>query len=274
MTDPETATEKDVETERPSESVFDSHCHLTDSRFEDDRVLVLNRAADSGVTHIVTIGSDLEDSKAGVTLARAHTGLWSTVGVHPHEVSKTPDSDLQGIRELATDQPKVVAIGETGLDFFYEHSPRSPQIKWFERHLALAHNVNLPVVIHSREAEDDTIAVIRNAPSSLRLVLHCFSGSLKLLEAGLAEGCYVSFSGLVTFVKYDGLDAVRAVPGDRILVETDAPYLTPVPHRGQRNEPSFVRHVIAGVARIRDEKIGDVADSTATNAARFYSIQS
>ncbi len=274
MTGPATATERDAGSEQPPESVFDSHCHLTDSRFEDDRLSVLNRAADAGVTHMVTIASDLEDSRSGVALARANPGLWSTVGVHPHEVSGTPDSDLEGIRELATDQPKVVGIGETGLDFFYEHSPRSLQIKWFERHLALAHNVNLPVVIHSREAEDDTIAVIRNAPSSLRLVLHCFSGSLKLLEAGLAEDCYVSFSGLVTFVKYDGLDAVRAVPGDRILVETDAPYLTPVPHRGQRNEPSFVRHVIEGVARIRDEKIGDVADSTATNAARFYSIQS
>ena len=223
---------------------------------------------------MVTIASDLEDSEAAVTLAGAHAGLWSTAGVHPHQVSETPDADLDGIRELARDRPEVVAIGETGLDFFYDHSPRSLQISWFERHLALAHDVGLPAVIHSREAEDDTIAVVRSAPSSLRLVLHCFTGSLRLLEAGLEEGCYVSFSGIITFAKYDGVYAVRAVPGDRILVETDAPYLTPVPHRGRRNEPSFVGHVIEAVARMRGDTVGDVANSTAANATRFYAIPS
>ena len=223
---------------------------------------------------MVTIASDLEDSEAAVALAGAHASLWSTVGIHPHEVSETPDADLDGIRELATSRPEVVAIGETGLDFFYDHSPRSLQIGWFERHLALAHDVGLPAVIHSREAEDDTIAVIRGAPSSLLLVLHCFTGSMKLLETGLEEGCYVSFSGIITFANYDGVDAVRAVPGDRILVETDAPYLTPVPHRGRRNEPSFVGHVIEAAARMRGDTVADCANSTAANAARFYAIPS
>lgn len=271
--DPETVTGKSAERKRRPESVFDSHCHLTHARFDDDRASVLDNAADAGVTHMVTIASDLKDSKAGVALARARTGLWSTAGVHPHEVSDTPDADLDGIRELATDQAEVVAIGETGLDFFYDHAPRELQRTWFERHLALAHDLGLPVVIHSREAEDDTIDLIRNAPSSLRLVLHCFTASLKLLEAGLAEDCYVSFSGIITFAKYDGADAVRAVPGDRILVETDAPYLTPVPFRGRRNEPSFVGHVIESVARMRGESVAEVARATAANAARFYAIQ-
>ena len=254
--------------------MFDSHCHLTDGRFDDDRAAVVTRARQAGVTRIVTIASDLEDAHTAAELAAAHDGMWSTSGVHPHEVSQARDDDLEGIRELATSRPEVVAIGETGLDYFYDHSPRELQRRWFENQLGLACELGLPLVIHSREAEDDTIAVIRNAPPSTSMVLHCFTGSMRLLEAALEVGCHVSFSGIVSFAKFDGHEAVRVVPGDRILAETDSPYLAPIPHRGKRNEPAFVTQVIEVMAGIRGESVEEMAESTTANATRFYALES
>ncbi len=221
---------------------------------------------------MVTVASNLEDARAAAALAEGHPALWSTAGVHPHEVSEAEDADLEAVRELAATHRRVVAIGETGLDYFYDHSPRELQRRWFEAHVELAADLDLPVVIHTREAEDDTIAVLRNAPESVLNVLHCFTGSMKLLEVGLEEGCYVSFAGIITFSKFDGQDGVRAVPEDRLLVETDAPYLAPVPRRGKRNEPAFVTHVVAALADIRGEDLDAVAKSTAENAERFYAL--
>jgi TatD DNase family protein len=253
--------------------VFDSHCHLTDGRFDQDRAAVVNGARQAGVTRLVTIASNLDDARAAVELAAEHDGIWSTAGVHPHEVSEAREDDLQGIRELAADRPEVVAIGETGLDFFYDHSPRDLQRTWFEAQLMLAHEVDLPLVIHSREAEDDTIALIRDAPTSTRMVLHCFTGSMRLLEAGLEAGCYVSFSGIVSFAKFDGQEAVRTVPRDRVLAETDSPYLAPVPHRGKRNEPAFIARVLEALADIRGESVEAVDACTTANANRFYALE-
>ncbi len=253
--------------------MFDSHCHLTDGRFDQDRAAVVNGARQAGVTRLVTIASNLDDARAAVELAAEHDGIWSTAGVHPHEVSEAREDDLQGIRELAADRPEVVAIGETGLDFFYDHSPRDLQRTWFEAQLMLAHEVDLPLVIHSREAEDDTIALIRDAPTSTRMVLHCFTGSMRLLEAGLEAGCYVSFSGIVSFAKFDGQEAVRTVPRDRVLAETDSPYLAPVPHRGKRNEPAFVARVLEALADIRGESVEAVDACTTANANRFYALE-
>lgn len=253
--------------------MFDSHCHLTDGRFDQDRAAVVNGARQAGVTRLVTIASNLDDARAAVELAAEHDGIWSTAGVHPHEVSEAREDDLQGIRELAADRPEVVAIGETGLDFFYDHSPRDLQRTWFEAQLMLAHEVDLPLVIHSREAEDDTIALIRDAPTSTRMVLHCFTGSMRLLEAGLEAGCYVSFSGIVSFAKFDGQEAVRTVPRDRVLAETDSPYLAPVPHRGKRNEPAFIARVLEALADIRGESVEAVDACTTANANRFYALE-
>ncbi|MCH7932741.1 MAG: TatD family hydrolase [Gemmatimonadetes bacterium] len=252
--------------------MFDSHCHLTDSRFDEDRSAVLDAASQAGVTRMVTVASDLEDARAAAALAQRHRGLWSTAGIHPHAVSEAAADDVEGVRELAAAHTEVVAIGETGLDYFHDHSPRRLQRRWFEAHLELAADLDLPIVIHTRDAEDDTISALRNAPKSVRKVLHCFTGSLKLLEVGLEEGCYVSFAGIITFSKFDGQAAVRAVPGDRLLAETDAPYLAPVPRRGKRNEPAFVTHVIAALADIRGEHVGAVAEGTAENAERFYAL--
>ena len=258
----------------PPKSVFDSHCHLTDGRFDEDRAAVLDAAVDAGVTRMVTVASDLEDTRAAADLAAGHSALWSTAGIHPHEVSEAGDGDLAVVRQLAATRPEVVAIGETGLDYFYDHSPRPLQRRWFEAHLEAAADLDLPVVIHTREAEDDTMTALRNTPQSVRKVLHCYTGSMKLLEVGLEAGCYVSFAGIITFSKFDGQDAVRAVPGDRLLAETDAPYLAPVPRRGKRNEPAFVRHVVAALADIRGDDVGAVAEATADNAERFYALPS
>ena len=254
--------------------MFDSHCHLTDGRFDDDRAAVLDAALDAGVTRMVTVASDLQDARAAAELASRHQALWSTAGIHPHAVAEASEADLTEVRELASTCPEVVAIGETGLDYFYEHSPRDLQLSWFEAHFEVAAELDLPIVIHTREAEDDTIAILRNAPASVGKVLHCFTGSMRLLEAGLEAGCYVSFAGIITFSKFDGHDVVRAVPEGRLLAETDAPYLAPVPRRGKRNEPAFVTHVVAALADIRGESVVGVAQATAENAARFYALGS
>jgi TatD DNase family protein len=254
--------------------VFDSHCHLTDGRFDDDRAAVIDAALDAGVTRMVTVASDLSDARVAAELARGHPALWSTAGIHPHEVGEARAADLTALRELAGSWAEVVAIGETGLDYFYEHSPRELQRSFFEAHFEVATELDLPIVIHTREAEDDTIAILRNAPAAVRKVLHCFTGSMRLLEAGLEADCYVSFSGIITFAKFDGQEAVRAVPEQRLLAETDAPYLAPVPRRGKRNEPAFVTHVVAALADIRGESVAAVAQTTARNAERFYALGS
>ncbi len=254
--------------------MFDSHCHLTDGRFDEDRAPVLRRAREAGVTRIVTIASNLQDAREAADFAARHEGIWSTAGVHPHEVAEAGENDLEGIRELARDRPEVVAIGETGLDFFYDNSPRDLQRLWFERHLELGAELGLPVVVHSREAEADTVDLIRDAADSVRMVLHCFTGSRRLLEAALEAECYVSFSGIVSFGRFDGQEEVRAVPGDRLLAETDSPYLAPAPHRGRRNEPAYVADVIEAIAEIRGETKEAVAEYTASNAATLYAIQS
>jgi len=251
--------------------VFDSHCHLTDDRFAEDREEVLSRAHAIGVRRVVTIASNLADSLAGITLASAHADTWCSVGIHPHEVEHAHEGDEPRIRDLAG-REEVVALGETGLDYFYDNSPRALQREWFVRHLDLAAELVLPVVIHTREADRDTMELLDSADPQVTTVLHCFTGGLELLEFGLKRGSYVSFSGIVSFGKFDGHEAVRRVPQDRLLVETDSPYLAPVPRRGKRNEPAFLPHVIEAVAAIRGEEVSGVAEYTSENAARFYGI--
>ena len=260
--------------------LIDSHCHLTDGRFDDDRSPVLVHAAAVGVTDVVTIASDVADSRAVVDLVgrtRAASGVgprvWGTVGVHPHEAQASTDADVDQVRALSA-SPGIVAIGETGLDFHYDHSPRAIQLRRFEQQIELAADLDLPVVVHSRSAEADTIGVLRSLPPGLSGVLHCFTSGPELLEAGLAAGWYVSFSGIVSFKKYDGAELVRQVPADRLLVETDAPYLAPVPYRGKRNEPAYVSHVAAAVAGHRGEDPSTLSASTAANARRFYALPS
>lgn len=250
---------------------FDSHCHLTDEAFATDRVDVVERARRAGVDRMVAIASDAEDAARALALARSMEGVWCTAGIHPHEAAGATPEALDRVRALL-DEPEVVAVGECGLDFYYDNAPREAQRSAFEAQIELAEETGLPLVVHTREADEDTMALLRTLPGGVRGVLHCFTGGDALLETALASDWYVSFSGLVTFKRFDAEHRVRAVPDDRLLVETDAPYLAPVPHRGRRNEPALVVETIRAVAGMRGVDYEVLASLTARNAERFYGL--
>ena len=249
---------------------FDSHCHLTDDRFSGEAAAAAERARAAGVERFVLIGSDADDSAEALRMA-SEFGVWSTAGIHPHEARRATDS-FSRIEELVTD-PGIVAVGETGLDYYYDNSPRREQRRSFERHLDLAARTGKPVVVHCREADEDTIAMIGDASADVTGVLHCFAGGRPLLEAGLEAGWYISFSGLVTFNSYGTPELVKLPPSDRLLVETDSPYLAPVPHRGKRNEPAYVVEVARAVAELRETSPEVVAEQTRQNAIHFYNLK-
>jgi TatD DNase family protein len=248
---------------------FDSHCHLTDQRLAGDSDAVVARARAAGVSAMVTIASDEQDAVEALRLATA-LGLHSTAGIHPHQADR-PDQAFQKIRELAED-PRVVAVGETGLDYHYDHAPRARQRELFIRHLELGAATGLPVVVHSRDADEDTAAIIREAPRGVSGVLHCFAGGRNLFETAVTVGWYISFSGLITFPRYENADLVTATPSDRLLIETDSPYLAPVPYRGRRNEPAYVVDVARRAAELRGDTLHQVAAQTSRNARAFYSL--
>jgi len=250
---------------------FDSHCHLTDTAFGEDLEAVFRRSGEAGVTRAVTIASGVEDAEGALALARAREGLWCTAGIHPHEAAAAAPDALERVRELAANA-EVVAVGETGLDFHYDHSPRVVQRRLFAAHLELGSELGLPVVVHARSADADVAAMIRDAGPAVRGVLHCFVGGRELFEAGMDVDWYVSFSGITSFKKYDGADLLREVPDHRLLIETDAPYLAPVPYRGKRNEPAYVRDVAMAVAGHLGVSVEEVARRTTANALRFYGI--
>ena len=250
---------------------FDSHCHLTDSAFEPDRGDAIARALAAGVTGMVTICSDADGIPAVVELCRAHPQIWGTAGVHPHEARHGSPEALARVRDALTSEPRLRAVGECGLDYHYDHSPRETQRAVFRAQLELAAELDRPVVVHCREAEADVAHLIREH-RGVRGVLHCFSGGSELLGVGLDAGWYVSFAGVVSFKRFDGQELLRAVPRDRLLVETDSPYLAPVPYRGKRNEPAYVARVAAAVAQLRDEPVEEVASYSAANARAFFGV--
>jgi len=252
--------------------LFDSHCHLTDAAFREDREAVLLRAREAGVTRLVTIASDVEDARAALELARSTEGVWCTAGIHPHEAASAAPGDVDRVSELAAGHQEVVAIGETGLDFHYDHSPRDVQIELFEAHLALGAETGLPVVVHAREADGEIAAALQGMPGGTLGVLHCFTGGDRAFEKAMSAGWYVSFSGIASFKSFGALDRLREVPLDRLLVETDSPYLAPVPYRGKRNEPAWVAQVAEAVARLLDMDVSELARATTANACRFYGV--
>ncbi len=232
--------------------LFDSHCHLTDERIITDVATVIDSAREQGVTRMTTIGAEPNDFDAVLDLARRFAGVYAAIGIHPHIADRTDPGILERITELANELG-IVAIGETGLDYHYDNAPRDAQRRSFHQHIELAGELDLPVIVHSRSADADTAAALRDAAAAeIRGVLHCFDGGAALLDAALEAGWFISFSGIVTFRNYAGADLLRATPGDRLLVETDSPYLAPIPMRGKRNEPAFVRHTAEAVATLRD----------------------
>lgn len=251
--------------------LFDSHCHLTAPAFDPDRDAVLDRAASAGVHRLVTIASTPEDTNQGVELARRRPGIWTTAGFHPHEAASARGRWWEEVRELL-ELDEVVAVGECGLDFHYDHSPRSTQREVFLRQVELADETGLPLVVHSRSADEDMAAILQEVPEGVRGVLHCFTGGDALLDVALGKGFHVSFTGIVSFGRFDAAHQVKRVPEDRFMVETDAPYLAPVPHRGQRNEPAHVVEVARAVANHRERPLEEVARSSTVNALTFYGL--
>jgi TatD DNase family protein len=252
--------------------LFDSHLHLTDGRFRGDLEAVLAAARRAGVVEMVTVGSSPEDAAEACAIAAGHAGIWATAGLHPHEASRFDRDVLAELHRLAG-RDEVVAIGETGLDYHYDNSPRDEQRRAFSAQLELAAQHDLPVAVHSREADEDTAGLIREVGGSVRGVLHCFTGGDALLDAALEAGWFVSFSGIVTFGSFDGGHRVARVPAERLLIETDSPYLAPVPERGRRNEPAFLVHTCREVARLRGEEADRIAASTRAAARAFYGLQ-
>jgi TatD DNase family protein len=250
--------------------VFDSHCHLTDDKLAPDVDDVIARARAAGVNGLVTVASDLDDAVAAAALATSYTDVWCTAGVPPHAAGRAPADWEARLRQLLA-HPRCVAVGEAGLDYYYDNAPRAVQRAVFERQLELAAEHDLPIIVHAREAEEDTAAMVRAAQGT-RGVLHCFDAGTLLLDAALDADWFVSFAGLITFKRYTGGALVARVPADRLLAETDSPYLAPVPHRGKRNEPAFVAQVCDALAQYRGEPAAAVRASTEANARTFYRI--
>jgi TatD DNase family protein len=245
---------------------FDSHCHVHDERMPGGTEAAVRAARDAGVVTMVTVGCDRATSLAAIAAADAHDGVWATVGLHPHEASA-------GVHTIADlfDHPKVVAVGEAGLDYYYDHSPRDAQREAFAEQIRLARQLGLPLVIHTRDAWDDTFDVLAAEGVPERTVFHCFTGGPEEARRCLDAGAAVSFSGIVTFNGApDVQDAARLVPLDRLLVETDAPYLAPVPHRGRTNQPAWVTDVARFVADLRDVPVATVAEATTRNGATWF----
>ena len=253
--------------------LIDTHAHLDDARFDGDRDAMIARAREAGVENLVTIGCDLTTSRAAVELADRYPFVYATVGVHPHEAKQIGDSWYDDLRRLAQHK-KVVAYGEIGLDYHYNHSPPKLQRERFREQIVLARDLRLPIVVHTREAQDDTITVLKEENAAdVGGVFHCFSGDARLAKDALDLGFLLSFSGVITFQNATMLrDIVKTVPMDRILVETDSPYLTPAPHRGKRNEPAHVRLVAEKIAAIQGMTADQVAELTSQNARRVFKI--
>jgi TatD DNase family protein len=253
--------------------LFDTHAHLDDDRLRDDLPAVLERAAAAGVTHVLCVATTAADSVNCVQIAARFPPVWASVGVQPNHVAQAGPGDWDEIERLAA-APRVVALGETGLDRHWDFTPFAQQEDYFARHLALARRTGLPVVIHCREAASDIVRMLRedfDRHGPVRGVMHSFTGDRPTAEACLAMGLYVSFAGMVTYKNAADLRTVAAkVPADRLLVETDCPYLAPVPVRGKRNEPAFVAHTAAALAAARSVPADELAAQTTRNALAMF----
>ncbi len=251
--------------------IIDSHVNLHAPQFEADREAVIERARGAGVALMVTICDRLANLAAVRAISEAHADIWHTVGTHPHEAKDDPDLRPEQLIALA-DHPRVVGIGETGLDFHYDLSPRDVQARVFRAHIAAARATGLPLVVHAREADDEMADILEDehARGAFRLLMHCYTSGPELQRRAAALGAWFSVSGIATFNGAEDVrEAVRAMPADRIIVETDCPYLAPVPHRGRRNEPAYAPLVLAKLAQIRGWELGEAEDRT---EAAFFSL--
>jgi TatD DNase family protein len=251
--------------------ITDSHAHVFWKSFDADRRAVLERARDAGVSRMIVVGTDVTSSRSAFELCAGEDGLFPTAGIHPHDARESSDAARAEIDALCR-RPECVAVGETGLDYFKEYSPRRDQRANFRWHLDLARELDKPVVVHCRDAHEDTVELLHEFPG-VRGVMHCYTMGPNELPPYLETGFYVSFSGVVTYPANDeNRAAARLVPEDRLLVETDCPFLAPQGHRGRRNEPALVREVLAELARVRGAGLEALAAATSANAARLFAL--
>jgi len=255
--------------------LIDSHAHIQGNEYDDEVEAVIERARGVGVEKIIAVGGagDMSSNTYAIALADSFHAVYATVGMHPHDAKDVGIEELETLRGLTT-HPKVVAVGETGLDYYYNHSPHELQEQVFSSFIHMACETGLPIVVHERDAAEKAAELLRQEGNGkLCGVIHCFTGNYQAARAYLDLGFYLSFTGIITFKNAEPLRAVvRQIPLDRILVETDAPYLTPVPHRGKRNEPAYVRFVAEAVAKVRGISLEEVASITTANTQKLFSL--
>lgn len=254
--------------------LFDSHAHLDGRRFDKDRDKVIERAKESGISYIMNPGADFESSVKSVELASKYEMIYAAVGVHPHDTKDMDDIMLELIKSL-TKKPKVMAIGEIGLDFHYDNSPRDVQEKWFRKQARLAKDVNLPIIIHDREANNEVMSILKEEKAfDTGVLMHCYSGSAELAKQYIKLGAYISIAGPVTFKNArKAVEVVQAIPIEYLMIETDSPYLTPHPYRGKRNESSYVKYVAEKIAEIKGISLEEVAERTTENAKKYFGVR-
>lgn len=252
---------------------FDSHAHLDDGRFDKDRDKIIERAKENKIDNILNPGADLNTSIRAVNLAEKYPMIYAAVGVHPHNV-KDMDEDTIEILKALSNREKVVAIGEIGLDFHYDHSPRDVQRKWFKEQIKLAKEVNLPIIIHDREAHGEVFDILKEHDlGSLGCVMHCYSSSAELAKEYIKMGIYISIAGPITFKNArKTYEVAKEIPLEWLLIETDSPYLTPTPYRGKRNEPAYVKYVVEKIAEAKGISVEEVGHQTTLNAKKLFRL--
>jgi len=255
------------------EMLFDTHAHLEDERFDEDREQLIEELPERGVAYVVNVGSTLETSRMSVELAARYPFIYAAVGVHPHDVSQMSSRDLDDIEALAKSH-KVVAIGEIGLDYYYDFSPRKLQKEWFARQINLAYSLGLPIIIHDRDAHADVLDILKaHKDRIVGGVMHCYSGSWEMAKDFMDLGFYIALGGPVTFKNAKRpVEVAQKISLDRLVIETDSPYLAPTPHRGERNNPAYVRLVAQKIAEVRGMVFEEIAQVTLQNAKKLFKI--
>ncbi len=252
--------------------LFDTHTHLEDRRFDEDRDKLIAALKGNNVVKAVTVGTNMETSQQCIDIAEKYEGIYAAVGLHPHDAKDFKDTDIQAFEKMARNK-NVVAIGEIGLDYHYDFSPRDRQMHAFEMQIDMAKGLNLPAVYHIREAFGDFLPMVRQGRCVNNAVMHCYGGSVESAKICLDAGMMISFTGVITFKNASKiLDVVKYVPLERLMIETDCPYMAPVPHRGKRNEPAYVIEVAKTMAQIKGISIEEMAEITYNNAVGFFNL--
>lgn len=253
--------------------LFDTHAHYNDNQYDKDRSEAIKRARESGVEYIITVSSDVASSVENITLAQNYDFFYAAIGVHPHNIIDLNNNIISALTDFAS-YPKVVAIGEIGLDYFYDNTPREAQKIWFAKQITLARNLKLPIIVHDRDAHEDTMSILKSENAKdVGGVLHCYSGSVEMAKEVLNQNFMISIAGTVTFKNANKLlDVVRYVPDDMLLIETDCPYLAPEPLRGKRNESANIKLIAEKIAKIKGKSLEYIEKITTSNAKRLFGI--